>query len=416
MAVARESQLTTPDGITLFIRDWLPDSSGVLANTTTGAETGAGVPGGMTVVPPASGHSDATAPAAPVQRSIVILHGLGEHCGRYRHIAAFLSSCGLSVRTYDHRGHGQSGGARGDVPDTLAMVRDAELVIRQFSLNSGTRPLLFGHSMGGLFAAQLAAILSSRLAAPAGAFPDAVPVLQLGGVILSSPSLRISLSWAETLVYKTMSSIAPHVGVPTRFNNRFQDHRDLSPEAKKQRDSLQISVLQDGQADTLLHDKISASLLKSMLNAIDYTQNHAPIITIPILILAAENDQLVDASGSHMFVEHCPSQLCTAHFYHHAEHEIFNVPTSSAVFSDLKKWLDARHLIGDVNPGVHSGTGNVSGKIADNAADSDSGMQTEPFSDANPDTYIDTHTNTRTNTFSNTSTNPDNRIDTLMLL
>ena len=163
MSVVRESHIITPDGVTLFIRDWLIDAS-----------------------TPVSGD-------AHIQRSIVIMHGLGEHCGRYHHIATFLNSCGLSVRTYDHRGHGQSGGSRGDVPDPLALVRDAELIIRQFAQSGHARPLLFGHSMGGLFAAQLAAILSTRLMAASaansatGLTENALPVLQLGGLILSSP-------------------------------------------------------------------------------------------------------------------------------------------------------------------------------------------------------------------------------------
>ncbi|MDO9192342.1 MAG: alpha/beta hydrolase, partial [Undibacterium sp.] len=92
-----EFELQATDGTALFVRDW-------------------------------------PVPSSQVQRSgIVIMHGLGEHCGRYAHVARFFNALGLTVRTYDHRGHGKSGGARGDVPDHEAMLRDARLIINDFS-------------------------------------------------------------------------------------------------------------------------------------------------------------------------------------------------------------------------------------------------------------------------------------------
>ncbi|MFD2270408.1 alpha/beta hydrolase [Undibacterium arcticum] len=60
------------------------------------------------------------------------------------------------MRIYDHRGHGRSGGPRGDVPHQDTLLQDAEIVIGDFAHQLGAPPLLFGHSMGGLFAARLA--------------------------------------------------------------------------------------------------------------------------------------------------------------------------------------------------------------------------------------------------------------------
>ena len=144
MASTRESRLTVSDGTELFIRDWIAAGPGEHA----------------------------------AQPCIVILHGLGEHCGRYRHIAQFLNSCGFSVRTYDHRGHGQSGGARADIPDALALIHDAEMLINDFSRQCQTAPVLFGHSMGGLFAAHIAT----------------AALMPLRGLILSSPALALRLT------------------------------------------------------------------------------------------------------------------------------------------------------------------------------------------------------------------------------
>lgn len=61
--------------------------------------------------------------ASATGHGVVIMHGLGKHAGRYKHVAHFFNELGWSVRAYDHRGHGRSGGARGDTPDDTALLR-----------------------------------------------------------------------------------------------------------------------------------------------------------------------------------------------------------------------------------------------------------------------------------------------------
>jgi alpha-beta hydrolase superfamily lysophospholipase len=75
-----------------------------------------------------------------VRGNIVLMHGLGEHCGRYAHVARFFNDCGWAVRTYDHRGYGRSGGTRGDVTDDEAILRDAKIVLDDFSRQFDTPP------------------------------------------------------------------------------------------------------------------------------------------------------------------------------------------------------------------------------------------------------------------------------------
>jgi alpha-beta hydrolase superfamily lysophospholipase len=100
--------------------------------------------------------ADYMLPMAAARGSVVLMHGLGEHSGRYRHVIQFFNQCGLSVRCYDHRGHGRSEGKRGDVINGNPMVQDAEIVIDDFASRFDLPPFLFGHSMGGLFAARFA--------------------------------------------------------------------------------------------------------------------------------------------------------------------------------------------------------------------------------------------------------------------
>lgn len=279
-AYQRESRIQVTDGSELFIRDWLP--AGELQQP---------------------------------QACIIILHGLGEHCGRYDVLAGFLVERGFAVRTFDHRGHGQSDGARADLPNPLAMVQDAELLINDFAAQCQTQPILFGHSMGGLFAARLATART----------------VNLRGLILSSPALALRLGHFDLLFLRMMSMLAPHLAI--------------SHGLKPNRLSHDPAVATAYENDPLVHKKITPSLLNGMLAAIAYTQSRAPLLAIPTLLLVAEDDYLVNPQGSRDFFEALPSKLGTAHFYPGFYHEILREVGAAQVFNDLQDWLSARHFI-----------------------------------------------------------------------
>jgi alpha-beta hydrolase superfamily lysophospholipase len=273
MATMREHTLRAADGTPLFVRDSLVD-----------------LPRG----------------------SLVILHGIGEHCGRYAHVVRFLNEQGWSVRTYDHRGHGQSAGKRGDAPDDEALVRDAEMLIADFARSTGSVPMLFGHSMGGLFAARVAA----------GA---QVP---LRGLILSSPALAVPLTSFQKFLLKFMTAAAPGISVKNSVQSRYLSHDE--------------KVVKAYDSDPLVHDRITARLLNSMLAAIDFSHVHAPSLAIPVLMQFAGDDHLVDASGSKAFHARLPAGIATMHRYDELYHEIFNELDARPVFSDLGAWLSAQ--------------------------------------------------------------------------
>jgi len=253
-----ESQLSMKDGTEIFIRDWFPGDS------TKSNEQQTSVARGV--------KSDAKADVKP---SIVILHGLGEHCGRYKHIAAFFNERGFAVRTFDHRGHGQSGADRGNCPDPMSLVDDAEVVIRDFAERCQTTPLLFGHSMGGLFASRLA--LSAT-----------VP---LSGLILSSPALALRLTWLHRTLFKLLVAVAPNFKLPLPIKPELLSHN--------------LDTVMGYMHDPLVHHNITANLLNSMMSAIDFVRAHAAELTIPTLLLIAGDDQIVDPQGSHDFLMRC---------------------------------------------------------------------------------------------------------------
>jgi alpha-beta hydrolase superfamily lysophospholipase len=286
----REFFLTTNDHIDLFVRDWLPE---------------------MAASPAAVSHLTSPSEQHP---GVIIMHGLGEHCGRYAHVARFFSQLGFAVRSYDLRGHGQSGGARGSVPDGDAMLRDARLVINDFTAQLHAPPILFGHSMGGLFAARFAT---------EGLAP-------LRALILSSPALAVQLSSLELILLSVATALFPDVGISNGVRPRFLTHDAEVVEAYKN--------------DRMVHTRISARLLNCMRAAMTYAYDHAPQLQIPVLMLVAEDDRLVDPMGSKRFAARLPVASSMAIFYEGFYHEVFNEVDAARVFEDVRIWLETQGL------------------------------------------------------------------------
>ncbi len=131
--------------------------------------------------------------------SVLLVHGLAEHAGRYQHVADVLCGLGLRVRAHDLRGHGASGGARmvADHPDAylddLAEIYDAAVP------GWNELPILLGHSMGGLIAARFA---TAR-------------VRPVRALVLSSPALALRLSGPMLALHRVLL-LAPRCACPIR--------------------------------------------------------------------------------------------------------------------------------------------------------------------------------------------------------
>jgi len=252
-------------------------------------------------------------PASPAHSSIVFMHGLGEHCGRYTHLADYFCTRGFAVRTYDLRGHGKSSGRRGDIPHQDSLLDDAQQVMHDWQAScptSVTRQLLLGHSMGGLFAAKFA--LSK--------------MCDLHGLILSAPALAIYMNFVERSLLKVLSSVAPSLTLSNGLKTQYLSHDP--------------KVVASYLTDTLVHDRISARLLNSMLTTMHDVFTHASSLDLPTLLLVAGQDKLVDSTGSLRFAQAGPEnhlRLCT---YENLYHEIFNELDTKAVFDDVGIWLD----------------------------------------------------------------------------
>lgn len=250
-------------------------------------------------------------PLAGAVGAVQLVHGLGEHGGRYTTLAALFNQAGLSVRICDHRGHGNSGGRRGSLiaPDDL--LQDLKLVFDDFARRQRCTPMLFGHSMGGLVAARLAT----------GGFS---PVRAL---MLSSPALALDLTPAQHMLLKLSSWLAPGYSLPTAL-----------PAERISHDPAQVRAYRH---DPLNHGKIAPRMLNFMLDAMAQVQRDAGTFTKPVLLQVAGDDAFVAARGSQAFFDALPGDNGRLHWYPHAYHELFNEEAAirRQAEDDLRRWL-----------------------------------------------------------------------------
>jgi alpha-beta hydrolase superfamily lysophospholipase len=268
-----------------------------------------------------------SAGAAPAHGTVLIVHGLGEHSGRYAHVAARLNHWGWQVVGHDQRGHGASGGARGDVPDAECLLRDLAQVIDHVRADPvlGRGPLLLlGHSMGGLVAARFVA--GGLAASCAGQLPSWFRPLD--GLVLSSPALDLGLSGLQRLKLALGACLAPHLAVGNGLKPGWI--------------SRDPAVVKAYTADPLVHDRVTPTLVRMMVEGGELVRPHAADWAVPTLLLWAGSDRCVAPAGSAELAATAPAALLRAHCFEALAHEIFNEPEQELVFARLQAWLVER--------------------------------------------------------------------------
>lgn len=257
-------------------------------------------------------------PATAAERGqILLVHGLGEHIGRYEHVARALTAQGWAVHGWDQRGHGRSQGRRGDIPDPDALLRDTALVIDAVR-RPGTPFVLLGHSMGGLVAARFVAeALSGRPAAWSR---------PLDGLVLSSPALDAGLSSGQKFALALAENLAPGLAVGNGLKPAW-----ISRDA---------AVVQAYETDPLVHDRITARLTRFIVDAGERVLADAPRWATPTLLMWAGADRCVAPRGSEAFASTAPSQVVATRHWPALYHEIFNEPEQAEVLAVLTDWLN----------------------------------------------------------------------------
>ena len=254
--------------------------------------------------------------------SVLIVHGLGEHSGRYEHVAAQLQAWGWPAFGYDQRGHGRSEGARGRIAHDDDLLHDLAAVIDAVRRVQPGRLLLLGHSMGGLVAARF-------VAADAADGADAKPgwVRAVDALVLSSPALDAGMSLAQKLLLATLGRVAPNLALGNGLQPAWI--------------SRDPQVVRDYIADPLVHDRITPRLARFIVDGAKVVAARAAAWQVPTLLLYAGADRCVAPAGSAGFAAAAPQAKVAAHEFRTLSHEIFNEPEQAEVFGALREWLQA---------------------------------------------------------------------------
>ncbi len=256
-------------------------------------------------------------PLDDARGTVLIVHGLGEHIGRYEHVAAQLLRCGRRVIGYDQRGHGVSVGARGRLHRSDDLLHDLARVIDAVRECHPGPLVLLGHSLGGLVAARM---VSGGLEVPQPAWHRRVDAL-----VLSSPALDAGMSLAQKRLLAVMGPLAPSLAVGNGLKAEWLSH-----------DAAVVKAYVD---DPLVHDRITPRLARFIVDAGEAVLGHAARWRVPTLLLYAGADRCVASRGSAAFAAAPPRGIVVAHVFATMRHEIFNEPEQAEVFAALTGWL-----------------------------------------------------------------------------
>jgi alpha-beta hydrolase superfamily lysophospholipase len=256
---------------------------------------------------------------APVPRgALAIVHGLGEHAGRYGALAAAANRRGLSVVSADLRGHGRSPGAECAIRRFDEYVRDAEAILVDARRRAPRLPLfLMGHSLGGAVALRL---LSESMR-----WRD-----ELSGIVLSSAALRIGSTVSPVLLRLVhgVAAIAPQL--------RLQA---VDP-ALVSRDPAAVAAY--AQDPLVSHRAVPARTASEIVKAIAANAAAPAQLKLPLLVFHGGADRLTDPEGSRQLFAAWAGADKTLRLWQDNYHETLNDFDATAVRSELLDWIGAR--------------------------------------------------------------------------
>lgn len=244
-------------------------------------------------------------------RQVLIVHGLGEHSGRYQKMAEHLVALGCDVLAYDQYGHGESSGPRGHLASDDQLLAHLREIWCKHASGTHQRRILLGHSLGGLVAA--AAVASNYVK------PDAL--------VLSSPALAVEMAAWQRAIVGWLPRIAPNLTLGNGLNADYLSH--------------DRSVVEAYRTDPLVHDRICARLGAFVATQGAQVLRAAPRWSARTLLLYAGDDRLVSPKGSDAFATVAPRKMVTSQRFENLYHEIFNESDASPVFKALADWLAA---------------------------------------------------------------------------
>lgn len=254
-------------------------------------------------------------PGAAPRAALAVVHGFGEHSGRYGNVVNRFVPKGYAVYAPDMRGHGRSPGQRGHL-DHFAQVRgDLRAFLDLVHREEAGRPVfLLGHSLGGLI------VLNYALHDPSG-----LVGVVASGALLSQPGVSPILLSLSRLLSRVWPRLSLNVGLDATALSHDQ------------------AVVDAYVHDPLVHGKGTPRLSTEITAAIEWTQAHAADWALPLLMVHGGADRLCAPEAGRLFFDNVPFADKERIEYEGFFHELFNEVGKERVLADVEAWLE-RHL------------------------------------------------------------------------
>ncbi len=248
---------------------------------------------------------------------VVLVHGLHEHSGRYAHVAQRLARSGYATYAVDQPGHGRSPGTRGGIGSMAASVAGVDEVAALAAARHPGVPLfVYGHSMGGLVAAQ---------------YLTGTPSVPVRGAVLSAPALDLGSATAlQQRVAPVLGRLLPDLGVLT-----------LDADAVS-RDPAVVAAYRCDPLNRM--GKVRARTGAEMVATVAAMPERLRRLTMPLLVIHGSADRLVPPAASEFVVSTVSSADVTHTVYDGLFHEPHNEPEQERVLDDVVGWLDAHRV------------------------------------------------------------------------
>lgn len=255
------------------------------------------------------------APETAPKALLLLVHGAGEHSGRYLPLARYFTRHGYAVAALDHPGHGKSEGHYGHVDRFEELVATLDIFQRKVTAEFPQVPqILVGHSMGGLIGSLY--LLRNQQA--------------FAACVMSGPAIKTDIEpgYLQLLLIRCLSVLAPKTGV-----------LQLDAAGVSRDPAVVDAYVNDPLVN---HDKMSARMVAELFRSMRQIQADAARITVPILLLHGGADLMASPEGSRFLHEHVSSTDKTLEIFPGLFHEIFNEPEHEEIFAQVLAWCDKR--------------------------------------------------------------------------
>lgn len=254
-------------------------------------------------------------PEGDIKGAISLVHGLGEHSGRYQQVAEAFTGAGYALVGFDLRGHGMTEGIRGHAPSYDCLMDDIDENLRLSAEHFPDLPLfLYGHSLGANLVLYHTLTRKSDVKGAIATSPIMIPAQPV-------PAPKMLLG---KIMYRLMPSF------------KMANDIDLDGLSHDQ------AVIDRYAHDPLVHPYISARLGLDMLNGGQFLIDHAGELSLPLLLLQGSEDRIVNPKATAEFAAHATPSMITYKEFPGMYHELHNDLQKSEVMKLMIQWMDSK--------------------------------------------------------------------------